>query len=71
VAQEGAFGTLLLERDVCDPPLMFGASGVLDVATYPRSNGPASTSPSEFTSSPWRSAKTSGGAVGCHHGGQP
>jgi len=35
VAQEGAFGTLLLERDVCDPPLMFGAGGVLDVATYP------------------------------------
>ena len=35
VAQEGAFGTLLLERDVCDPPLMFGAGGVLDVAAYP------------------------------------
>ena len=34
-AQEGAFGTLLLERDVCDPALMFGAGGVLDVATYP------------------------------------
>lgn len=31
-AQEGAFGTLLLERDVCDPPLMFGPGGVLDPA---------------------------------------
>ena len=30
VAQEGAFGTLLLERDVCTPALMFGAGGVLD-----------------------------------------
>ncbi|MBX3308001.1 MAG: hypothetical protein KF751_18300 [Nitrospira sp.] len=30
VAQEGAFGTLLLERDICDPPLMFGAAGRLD-----------------------------------------
>jgi L-alanine-DL-glutamate epimerase-like enolase superfamily enzyme len=35
VAQEGAFGTLLLERDVCEPSLMFGAGGVLDVAAYP------------------------------------
>jgi L-Ala-D/L-Glu epimerase len=35
VAQEGAFGTWLLERDLCDPPLMFGADGVLDVAAYP------------------------------------
>ena len=34
VAQEGAFGTLLLERDVCDPPLMFGPAGVLDVARF-------------------------------------
>jgi len=34
VAQEGAFGTWLLERDVCDPPLMFGAAGVLDIARY-------------------------------------
>jgi L-alanine-DL-glutamate epimerase-like enolase superfamily enzyme len=32
VAQEGAFGTHLLERDVCEPPLMFGAGGVLDAA---------------------------------------
>ena len=40
VAQEGAFGTLLLERDVCDPPLMFGAGGVLDVSTYPSLEAP-------------------------------
>jgi len=30
LAQEGAFGTLLLESDVADPPLMFGAGGILD-----------------------------------------
>jgi L-alanine-DL-glutamate epimerase-like enolase superfamily enzyme len=35
VAQEGAFGTLLLERDVCDPPLMFGEGGKLTVASHP------------------------------------
>src|SRR5262249_29401267 len=35
VAQEGAFGTRLLTRDVCDPPLMFGAGGVLDVSAFP------------------------------------
>jgi L-alanine-DL-glutamate epimerase-like enolase superfamily enzyme len=34
MAQEGGFGTLLLERDVCDPPLMFGAGGVLEVSTH-------------------------------------
>lgn len=28
--QEGAFGTLLLAVDVCDPPLMFGVGGMLD-----------------------------------------
>src|SRR5437667_398413 len=27
LAQEGAFGTLLLGDDVCDPPLMFGPGG--------------------------------------------
>ena len=32
IAQEGAFGTHLLARDVADPPLMFGPGGVLDVA---------------------------------------
>jgi len=41
VAQEGAFGTLLLDRDICNPPLMFGAGGVLDVAAYPSLSGPA------------------------------
>jgi L-alanine-DL-glutamate epimerase-like enolase superfamily enzyme len=30
VAQEGAFGTHLLERDVVDPPIMFGPGGTLD-----------------------------------------
>jgi L-Ala-D/L-Glu epimerase len=34
--QEGAFGTHLLERDVCDPPLMFGQGGRLDVADHAR-----------------------------------
>ena len=28
--QEGAFGSFLLEQDVCEPPLMFGAGGTLD-----------------------------------------
>jgi L-Ala-D/L-Glu epimerase len=40
VAQEGAFGTLLLERDVCDPPLMFGAGGVLNASAYARLGKP-------------------------------
>jgi L-alanine-DL-glutamate epimerase-like enolase superfamily enzyme len=35
VAQEGAFGTFLLDYDVCDPPLMFGEGGVLDAAVHP------------------------------------
>jgi L-alanine-DL-glutamate epimerase-like enolase superfamily enzyme len=30
VSQEGAFGTHLLQRDVVDAPLMFGAGGILD-----------------------------------------
>ena len=35
IAQEGAFGTHLLTRDVAEPPLMFGAGGVIDIAqTY-------------------------------------
>jgi L-Ala-D/L-Glu epimerase / N-acetyl-D-glutamate racemase len=29
VAMEGAFGTHLLEQDVCEPPIMFGKEGVL------------------------------------------
>jgi len=35
IAQEGAFGTRLLARDVCDPPLMFGQGGVLDASAFP------------------------------------
>ncbi len=34
VAQEGAFGTFLLEHDICDPPLMFGKGGVLDAGKF-------------------------------------
>jgi L-Ala-D/L-Glu epimerase len=34
VAQEGAFGTFLLEHDVCEPSLMFGAGGMLNPQTY-------------------------------------
>ena len=30
IAQEGAFGTLLLEHDIVDPPLQFGPGGILD-----------------------------------------
>ena len=30
IAQEGAFGTYLLERDITDRPLMFGKGGKLD-----------------------------------------
>ena len=30
LGQEGAFGTYLLEQDVCEPPLVFGAGGTLD-----------------------------------------
>lgn len=33
IAQEGAFGTLLLEHDPMQPMLMFGAKGELDVLT--------------------------------------
>lgn len=32
VGQEGAFGTFLLKRDICEPPLMFGVGGRLDAA---------------------------------------
>jgi L-alanine-DL-glutamate epimerase-like enolase superfamily enzyme len=34
-AQEGAFGTRLLARDVCDPPLIFGPAGVLETDAFP------------------------------------
>ena len=33
IAQEGAFGTLLLESDVCATPLMFGRGGMLHFET--------------------------------------
>ena len=39
VAQEGAFGTFLLERDICDPPLMFGVGGILDASTVRMGTG--------------------------------
>jgi hypothetical protein len=32
IAQEGAFGTFLLERDICDLPLMFGTGGLVDAS---------------------------------------
>ena len=35
VAQEGAFGTYLLENDISEPPLMFGKAGLLDAANHP------------------------------------
>lgn len=35
IAQEGAFGTHLLESDICKPPLMFAKAGLLNVANYP------------------------------------
>ncbi len=35
VAQEGAFGTHLIERDPVTPCWMFGAGGMLDVDAYP------------------------------------
>ena len=41
VAQEGAFGTHLLARDPVDPPLMFGAAGVLEI------------NPARFSGSGW------------------
>jgi L-alanine-DL-glutamate epimerase-like enolase superfamily enzyme len=34
VAQEGAFGTLLLQQDVTTPPLMFGDHGVLEIGQH-------------------------------------
>jgi L-Ala-D/L-Glu epimerase len=39
VAQEGAFGTHLLERDVIDPPIMFGAGGILHASQLPVGSG--------------------------------
>lgn len=41
IAQEGAFGTLLLESDICSPALMFGSGGNLDASDFEwlQSNG--------------------------------
>ncbi|MEI8362900.1 MAG: enolase C-terminal domain-like protein [Betaproteobacteria bacterium] len=39
-AQEGAFGTHLLEKDICDLPLMFTKAGLLDCSKYPELNAP-------------------------------
>ncbi len=39
MAQEGAFGTHLLEYDVIDPPIMFGPGGLLDAGGLPRGAG--------------------------------
>ena len=40
VAQEGAFGTHLLEKDICNPPLMFAKAGLLDVVNHPNLSQP-------------------------------
>jgi L-alanine-DL-glutamate epimerase-like enolase superfamily enzyme len=40
VAQEGAFGTWLLTRDVCEPPLMFARGGVLRTEAFPQLRQP-------------------------------
>jgi L-alanine-DL-glutamate epimerase-like enolase superfamily enzyme len=40
VAQEGAFGTHLLETDVAQPPLMFGSGGVIDIGAFGISEKP-------------------------------
>ncbi|MGV7220163.1 MAG: mandelate racemase/muconate lactonizing enzyme family protein [Nitrospinales bacterium] len=39
IAQEGAFGTLLLERDIVDEPLMFGPQGKLSISWDTRTPG--------------------------------
>jgi hypothetical protein len=33
IAQEGAFGTYLLEKDITDNPITFGKNGVLESST--------------------------------------
>jgi L-alanine-DL-glutamate epimerase-like enolase superfamily enzyme len=40
VAQEGAFGTHLLENDICESSLMFAKAGLLDVANHPSLSQP-------------------------------
>jgi L-alanine-DL-glutamate epimerase-like enolase superfamily enzyme len=39
VSQEGAFGTHLLERDIAEPPVVFGAGGVLDPVPFAAAPG--------------------------------
>lgn len=39
LAQEGAFGTHLLERDVAEPQVVFGAAGMLDPAPFASGTG--------------------------------
>jgi len=39
-AQEGAFGTHLLTADVCDPPIMFGARGLVEVLSFAQLSAP-------------------------------
>ena len=39
LAQEGAFGTLLLERDIVDDPIMFGPHGQLSISYNSNSSG--------------------------------
>ena len=39
-AMEGAFGTHLLEYDICDPSIMFGAKGVLQLDASSRLSAP-------------------------------
>ena len=52
VAQEGAFGTWLLEHDMCEPSLTFTAGGVLEVGSFPeRGLGLACAGGSRFLSS--------------------
>lgn len=34
IAQEGAFGSLLLEHDLCEPQIMFGKCGWVDVSQF-------------------------------------
>lgn len=40
IAQEGAFGNYLLEKDVCEPPLMFGKEGKIIVEQVSNINHP-------------------------------
>ena len=40
LAQEGAFGTHLLTHDVVEPPIMFGAGGILDAAALGLATAP-------------------------------